>query len=327
MDALTAVSIRLGTTAFSRDAYGDELEKMRREGIKVVELRMPSGQQIVRAMRRKLRQREDAFPLRARVRQNPKKKKSATTVKAAAKPSKRKQRTISPESQWKAALELAGLQQVEHAYLSSASTDLPREAQRTGWADMDACLADVCPYLEQLPAGERSLCWLPALDARARADAALEVRGGKAWRLEPGPPTRSGAHPPWTRKREHGRRAGEYRQDAHQDTREDPGATAAGAGRASTGLELPLPSPEKTPSATPEADPLQNPHKERPIRVGASVQTSGRSPQIWPHAVIAKCPTRKLPANWRILELAAATGIGRDQASHSGAFRRADLRS
>jgi hypothetical protein len=69
MDALTAVSIRLGTKTFSEDAYRDELEKMRKEGIKVDELRMPSEQQIARAMKRKLRQQANAFPLRARMRE------------------------------------------------------------------------------------------------------------------------------------------------------------------------------------------------------------------------------------------------------------------
>jgi hypothetical protein len=103
MDALTAVSIRLGTKTFSEDAYRDELEKMRDEGINVDELRMPSEQQIARAMKRRLRQQADAFPLRARRREDPKKK-SSTTVKAATKPLKRKPRPISPVSQWKARL-------------------------------------------------------------------------------------------------------------------------------------------------------------------------------------------------------------------------------
>jgi hypothetical protein len=142
MDALTSVSIRLGTKTFSEDAYRDELEKMRDEGINVDELRMPSEQQIARAMKRKLRQQADTFPLRARMREDPKKK-SSTTVKAATKPMKRKPRPISPESQWKAALEMAGLQQVERAYLPSMSTSPPREKRRPVWADMDACLVDV----------------------------------------------------------------------------------------------------------------------------------------------------------------------------------------
>jgi len=181
-DALTAVSIRLGTKTFSGDTYRDELKKMRKEGIKVDELRMPSEQQIARAMKRKLRQQANAFPLRARRREDPKKK-SSTTVKAATKPVKRKQRPISPENQWKAALELAGLQQVEHAYLSAMSTSPRREMQRTVWADMDACLTDVCPYLEQLPASERSTYagfqrWMRAQGRTPPSKGTLPKHGG-----------------------------------------------------------------------------------------------------------------------------------------------------
>jgi len=36
---------------------------------------------------------------------------------------------------------------------------------------------------------------------------------------------------------------------------------------------------------------VQDPHKERPIRVGAGVQTPRKALRIWPHDVIEKCPT------------------------------------
>jgi hypothetical protein len=37
-------------------------------------------------------------------------------------------------------------------------------------------------------------------------------------------------------------------------------------------------------------------HKPRPIRSGAGVQTSRRSPQIWVHSVIANCPIQTVSA-------------------------------
>jgi hypothetical protein len=65
--ALKLVAIRLSTNALGRERYMDELRKMAGEGIQVEQLSLPSDQQIIRAMARKLRQRELDFPARVRV--------------------------------------------------------------------------------------------------------------------------------------------------------------------------------------------------------------------------------------------------------------------
>jgi hypothetical protein len=258
--ALRYVAIRLDTKGFTRAAYENELEKMRSESIPVDDWRLPSGQQIVRALARKLRQREHALAVGLRVRQPPKKK-SSMTVKAAP-PTKGKRQEISQENAWKAALEMAGLQQVERAYLPSPSvstiellercfakhkTQLTRDearefarannipysferqklgwgesviawkkrlearrivppkgpppraqrpdytrnvgagrpvkTRRVGWTDLDACLADVRPYLEQLPAGEHSTRggfqrWLEAQGRTPPSRDAFKKHGG-----------------------------------------------------------------------------------------------------------------------------------------------------
>ena len=129
--ALLFVARRLETKALSKEHYDHELHNMRKEGVDVDQLHLPSGQQITRAIARKLRQREQAFPARVRVRQTPITKKSSATAKAARrktsttapkvapKQARRKRQRISTENAWKAALVLAGLQQVERAYLPS----------------------------------------------------------------------------------------------------------------------------------------------------------------------------------------------------------------
>jgi len=262
VDALIFVSIRLGTKAFTRETYEYELHKMRKEGVPVNQLRLPSGQQIVRALARKLRQREDAWAAGLRL-PRASKEKSATTVKTVSKLVRRKRWPISKENAWKAALEMAGLQQVERAYLPSPSvstvellekcfashkTQLTRDearkfihanniqysdahqelnwgesvaqwkksleargivppvgppardqrpdyslnvgaghpdtkTRRIGWTDIDACLADVCAYLEQLPAGGHSFfagfqLWLEAQGRAPISRSAFAKHGG-----------------------------------------------------------------------------------------------------------------------------------------------------
>jgi hypothetical protein len=195
--ALTYVSIRLNTKAFTQETYEHELERMRDEGIRVDELRLPSSSQIVRAMARKLRQREDALPAGLRLRRRPSKRSSASR-RATSKPVKRKRRPISETHAWKAALEMAGLQQVERAYLSPATTVPASETRRTGWTDIDACLVDACAYLEQLPAGKHSTYpgfqrWvqaqgrtMPPKDAIRKHGGWVRVRKIAQERLHPG---------------------------------------------------------------------------------------------------------------------------------------------
>jgi hypothetical protein len=65
--ALKLVAMRLNTNALSRERYRDELRKMAGEGIQVEQLSLPSEQQIIRAMARKLRQRDRAFPASVQV--------------------------------------------------------------------------------------------------------------------------------------------------------------------------------------------------------------------------------------------------------------------
>jgi hypothetical protein len=187
VDALILVSIRLKTKAFTRDAYMRELHKMGKEGIEVDWLRIPSETQIVKALARKLRQREDALPAGLHLRQPPRTK-SSTTVKAAvgktktvskaATPPKRKRRAISTENAWKAALEMAELEQVERAYLPSPSvstlellercfakhnTQLTRDEARI------FAQANNIPYSrarQQLSWGEAVAVWKKGLEAR-----------------------------------------------------------------------------------------------------------------------------------------------------------------
>lgn len=121
--ALRFVAHRLKTTAFTSDDYELELQRMQAEGIPVDELRIPSSKQIIRAFARKLRQREDALPAGLRLRRSSKKT-PRPAVKPASKLVKRKRRTISQENAWKAALEKAGLEPVERAYLSAPNANV-----------------------------------------------------------------------------------------------------------------------------------------------------------------------------------------------------------
>ncbi len=135
--ALIFVARRLDTKALSKESYDHELHNMQKQGVDIDQLHLPSGHQITRATARKLRQQEQAFPLRVRVSQTPITKKSSATTKttrgqtkaATSKPSttpnatpkraRRKRQKISQENAWKAALVLAGLQQAERTYLPS----------------------------------------------------------------------------------------------------------------------------------------------------------------------------------------------------------------
>src|ERR1700679_1092436 len=146
----------------------------------------------------------------------------------------------------------------------------------TDWEGQTFPLADVCPYLEQLPAGERStyagfLRWVGAQGRTPPSKYAAEKHGG--WnrvrrlaqvRIHPGLESENTADEQAS--------TGRTRARTPEPRPPEPGERLRA-------LNFRSPA-RKTPSATPEADPLQNPHKERPIRAGASVQTSGRSPQI-----------------------------------------------
>lgn len=181
--ALQYVTRRLGNAAPSADEYGQELRKMRAERIPVDELHLPSGTQIISAMARKLQQREAAFPLRVRV---VRPRAQAAATKSSGKPARsktqatrrRKAKTISAENAWSAALELAGLQEVERASLaprrvsSIALLDRCWEVYETQLTQRDADIfarANNIPYArdrEKLKWSESLAHWKQGLEAR-----------------------------------------------------------------------------------------------------------------------------------------------------------------
>jgi hypothetical protein len=66
--ALRLVAVRLNMDTISRDQYINERSQMKVEGIPVETLRLPTAAQILRAMKRKLRQQRRTFPLRVKIR-------------------------------------------------------------------------------------------------------------------------------------------------------------------------------------------------------------------------------------------------------------------
>jgi|GEM_PF-1162200 hypothetical protein len=177
VDALIFVSIRVKSNGFTQQAYENEIQQMRDDGIPVDELRFPSHQQIIRALARKLHQRENALEAGLRL-PRPPKKKSSTRVKAATKPVKRKQQPNSKENAWKAALEMAGLEQPERTYLPSPTVSTiallercfaTHETQLTREEARQFAQANNIPYSlkrQELSWGESVVQWKKNLEAR-----------------------------------------------------------------------------------------------------------------------------------------------------------------